>query len=184
MADEATPQAEVEEPKPKKKGGKLPVLLMLLLLLGGGGYFGMKFMSKGKPAKVEIKLGETVPLSEFLVNLRGNSSYARVEISVHLREGYGKDKFEKNIAAVRDRVILILCQKSLAEVGSMDGKVKLKGEIATALNEVISALDPEAVPKEAAQPAPQGKDKGGAPSDWDSQTGPVLKVYFTGFATQ
>lgn len=46
------------------------------------------------------------------------------------------------------------------------------------------AKDPHAKDSEKATGKAKEKDKGPAHPDWDSQTGPVLKLYFTSFATQ
>lgn len=191
---ENTKEGEKGQSAPNKRGGKLPILLALMALLAGGGYFGLRTVSGAKAESAEVKLGEIVPLNEFLVNLRGNGTYARAEIAVQLRSDYKKDAFSKNMEAVRDKIVLLLSSKSLAEVETLEGKLRLKGEIAEALNKLLLDSDPEAA-KLAAKPADQPskaseKEKGSEPSelrgraDWQSTTGPVLKVFLTSFATQ
>lgn len=165
----------------KKKGGKLPVLFALVVLLAGGGYFVLKLTSKGKAPKVEVKLGAIVPVKEFLVNLRGNTTYLRTEISVQLREGFEKEIFDKSLPAVWDKVTMLLCDKSLADVQSYDGKMQLKQEIANEVNKLLSASESEAKASPAGSPNRAADPKH---ADWQSESGPVLKVFLTSFATQ
>ena len=176
-ADEAS-----QEPKEKKKGGKLPVILALLLLLGGGGFFYMKVKARSSVKKVEIKLGEVVPLKEFLVNLQSPSTYARTEIALHLKEGYKKEDLDKSMSAVLEAVQMVLSSHSAGDVASLEGKMALKRELAAKLNSVLNEADEggehKADPPKAAEDAPP------AHPSWDSDTGPILRVYLTSFATQ
>ncbi len=186
----------------KKKKGKLPVILALVAMLGAGGFFGMKLgggNAKKEPPKLE--LGEIVPLGEFLVNLNDGRTFLKAEVSVQLSKTgkleadapKGEGKAEPP-APVRDAVISVLSSKSLNEVSSPEGKSELKREIAEAVNKAVESLEPE---KDKAKDG-KGKEDHSAKKDekgkeipaevvddtWDSQTGPVLKVYFTNFATQ
>jgi flagellar FliL protein len=166
------PIEEEEIEQPKKGGGKkLFVLLFLVVILGGGGFFAMK--AKLGKGKTKVELGEIVPLPEILVNLKDPNTYARTEISLHFKKGFEKTKFDANVDAVRDAVILKLSSKSLKEVRTLEGKLALKKEIAAVINRAL------------ADPSKNGSSASGSEhSDWDSDTGPVLKVYFANFATQ
>ncbi|MBV6457363.1 MAG: hypothetical protein HONBIEJF_00471 [Fimbriimonadaceae bacterium] len=198
MSEAATPATDA--PKKKKKG-KLPVILLLAVVLGTGGFFGMKMRGGGPQKEPEIKLGEIVPLEEFLLNLRDGRTYLRTEIALHFKEGFKKEGFDKSLPAVRDGVISVLTSQSLGVVSTMEGKEKLKAELATTINGILESLEPKPeVKKEHGKDKKEtegGKDKETADKakddaaskepkhpDWQSQTGPVLKVYFTSFATQ
>jgi flagellar protein FliL len=180
--------AEAQPPKKKRKRGKLPVLIMLVAVLAGGGFFGMKVRGGSAPPKPE--LGEVVPLAEILVNLKDQNTYLRTEISLHLNKSFDKTQLEAKMDAVRHRIILILTSKSIREVRSVDGKLALTREIASRINELF----PGPTAKPADSKARKNEDmkepaaEKAAPKlqnpDWDSDTGPVLKVYFTNFATQ
>jgi flagellar basal body-associated protein FliL len=174
MSEEAAKKEEKE--KKKKGGGKLPVILLLSFMLAAGGYFGMK--SRGGPAdaKPMLTLGVVQDLDEFLVNLNGHS-YLRTNIALHFDKSFKPEDLATNHAAVRDAIILLLSSKGLKEVQSLDGKNKLKREIAENVNKIL--LQSAKVGQEKAEPA-----KPDNAEDWDSDTGPVLKVYFTSFATQ
>jgi flagellar FliL protein len=212
MSDQQEQGSDVQaEVKPKKKG-KLPVLIALVLVLGAGGYFGFKMRTGAAKAAPKIALGEIVPLTEFLVNLQDGDVYLRTEIALHLRTGFAKEGLDKNLPAVRDAILLLLSSKSLNQIGTTQGKEQLKKDIATAVNKLLEPGEPpskesgESGPHpapEQAQPNP-GKQPPSGPArptagkpasassakaapehpEWQSQTGPVLKVYFTSFATQ
>jgi flagellar FliL protein len=183
-------EAAAEKPA-KKKGGKLPIIIALVLVLGGGGFF----MTKGKSGKKEkpaVKLGEIQTMPEFLVNLKDGEHYLRTEVALQTKEGLEKEKFDKMLPTVRDAILGVLTSKSLEDVRTLEGKDKMKKEIAKAVNEAIE--DPEE--KDDSSDKDKGDKSDGESkkkkkeikidihTDWDSQTGPVLKVFFTSFATQ
>lgn len=219
MAEEATSAA------PAKKKSKLPIILVLVLVLGGGGFFAMK-MRGGKP-KVEIKLGKEKPaeLKEFLINLRDQGVYCRIEVALGLAEGAKPTLIDEHEAAVRDAINLRVMSKRLQDVNTVEGLKQLKRDIASDLNKILAEPKEEKKPDDAnaddtksdddSSDSKDGKDSkedkdskakaakakatkeatdtksadDAAPKppthpDWDSDTGPVLKVYFSSFATQ
>lgn len=189
MSDKPTEGvAPVAEPAKKKGKGKLPVLLALVLVLGGGGFFAMKM--KGSPAKSDVKLGEIVDMPEELVNLRSANTFARIEVSVHLREGFQKADFEKHGAAIEDALISTLRAKSLRDISTPEGTEQFKRELGAAFNAIVEPNQPTTEQPKSPQTtdAKDGNDVEQQPStkhaDWVSETGPVLKVYFRSFATQ
>lgn len=184
-------EVKAADESPKKRKGKLPILIALVVIFAGGGFFGMK-MRGGSAAKPEIKLGAIEPLQEFLVNLAGTSSYIKVEIALHLREGFKKEELDKNLPAVRDAVVMRLSSRSLKDVNSFAGKERLKRELALDINSVLESLS--AKPEHQSEEKDAKKDKNPEEKkeaaskpknpDWVSEEGPVLKIYFTSFATQ
>jgi flagellar basal body-associated protein FliL len=174
-----------EAPEVKKKKGKLPIILILALVIGGGGFFMMKSKG-GKPKEPELKLGAIEQLPEFLVNLKGGSTYLQTEIAFHLKDGFKKEELDKGMPAVRDAILTTLSGKGLNEVSSEKAKIKLKREIAAAVNKVLLELNASAEEKHKKKKKGESDEPPEEPEypDWDSDTGPVLKVYFTKFATQ
>ena len=201
MSEEAQNPTEVVADEPKKKKSKLPIILVLVLVLGGGGFFAMK-MRGGSKAKPEIKLGKEKPaeLKEFLVNLRDQGVYCRTEIALGLAEGAKATAIEEHEAAVRDAINLRITSKSLSDVNTVEGMKQLKRDIAADLNKILAEPKDEKKSDDANADGPDdtspvkkdAKDTKAEPDkaaepvhpDWDSDTGPVLKVYFNSFATQ
>lgn len=181
-----------EAPKEEgKKKGKLPILIIVAVVLFGGGFFGMK-LKGGEKKEPELKLGKIVEFEEKLFNLSDMQTYLRTTLAFHLKDGYEEAKFAEKVAAVEDTVNLVIRSKSPAQVQTVAGIQNLKKELASSINKVLHELDGghdegEKDSKKDAKP-----DKKDAKSDgheehdngWDSQTGPVLKVYFKAFAVQ
>ncbi len=176
--------------EPKKKG-KLPVIIALVALLVGGGFFGLKARQGGKKKEPAVKLGVVEPLKEFLVNLRDGHTYLRTEVALQFADTFKKEDLEHNLPAITDAILLKLSSKALSEVNTLAGKEALKREIAGAINLVLEnnekdKAEPkktEAIGKHPGLPQ-KLKDTSILHPDWDSEKGPVLKVFFTSFATQ
>lgn len=173
-------------PEVKKKKGKLPIILVLALVIGGGGFFMMKSKG-GAPKEPAVKLGAIEQLPEFLVNLKGGTTYLQTEIAFHLKDGYKKEDLDKGMPAVRDAILMTLSGKGLNEVSTEKAKAKLKREIAGAVNQVLMELNPPPGADKKSKKEPDDEQRVGEEPEhpeWDSDEGPVLKVYFTKFATQ
>jgi flagellar basal body-associated protein FliL len=184
----------------KKKGGKLPLIIGIVALAGGGGFFAAKGAGGSKPAEKKVELGEIAPLGEFLVNLSDGRTFLRAEISVHVAKGEHLDPHAAGgggghgggeaapPAPIRDAVIEVLTSQSLASVSSVAGKARLKKQLAAAINEAAHALHPAEPGKEKGKDEKHDEEKAdkkeSGHKDWDAADGPVLKVYFTSFATQ
>lgn len=187
-------EAKKTEDAPKKKGGKLPILIALIVVIAGGGFFGMQKMKGGKTEeKPKIELGDIVTTKEFLCNLEDPSTYVKTELAFQMAKGYDPHHFTDLEPAVRDAVNIILNSKSQAEISTAEGKAALKKEIAAAVNEILHSGHEEEEKKE--EPAEELPEQAGEhkvethepveiPKGWDSAEGPVLRVFFTNFATQ
>lgn len=180
-----------------KKKGKMPMIIALVVMLGAGGFFGSKMGGSKEKKEPPVELGEVVSLGEFLVNLRDGRTFLKTEISVHVQKGKhiaeaagGHGAKAEPPAPIRDAVIAVLSSADLTTISTPEGKLALKAALAKAIN----AAAPHEEEKEK-----EGKDKEKAKKKkkheeeaepevvdetWDSQQGPVLKVYFTSFATQ
>lgn len=178
-----------EAAEKKKKGGKLPLILVVVVVLAAGGFF-MKGKGKEEP---KVKLGKIESLGdEFLVNLADGKTYLRAAVSVHIADGkkIGAGPKGDDYTVARDAVITVFKSKALREISDPEGLALLKREIAAAINKVA----PKEEGNEEAEKSDKKKkkdDEESKPTDeepenpeWDSDEGPVLKVYFTSFATQ
>ncbi len=164
----------------KKKGNALPLIVALVLFVAGGGFFMMKSKGGDAPKKHEApSLGTIEPVKEILVNLAGGGSYLKAEISLHMVKDFKKEDLDKNMPAVSDAIILCLKSKRLADIQNAGQLSALKREIAGNVNAILTADSKEKDSKDARDAIPQK-----IPDGYDSADGPVLKVYFTSFATQ
>lgn len=143
-----------------KRGGKLPLIIgVVAILLLNGLLLGKVMMSEGKTEKKEEheeeKVGEKVPLEEFLVNLAGGEGrYLKATIALGLKEGVAGEHFvEEELAPIRDAVISVLSNQNAEEISTEKGRAKLKKELKERINKAIHKEE-------------------------------VVKVYFLSFATQ
>ena len=195
--EKATPKEGEAKVEGKKKKGKLPIILALVLVLGGGGYFMMK--GKSKPAeKPKIEISEEIAeIPEILVNLRSENSYARMSLGLQFVKGFDTHHMDAIKPAIRDSIIMVVSSKTLGDLSTPESKLELKEEIAAAINASLHAAHPdpkaESKPDKAAKPKDghEGDDHGKsvprakrAHPEWDSDEGPVLKVFFSDFVTQ
>lgn len=170
-------------PEKKKKAGKLPIILGIVLMLAGGGYF-IKVRGSAKSGPPPLKLAAAPEtLKEFLVNLRDGRTYIRTTISLHFKEGFTKEELDKNLSAIRDAINGRLRATALQELNSLDGTQNLKQGIAEAVNERLESLEGKQGNKKELDASATKPAKRLRP-DWDSDKGPVLKVYFDDIATQ
>ena len=156
MADESG--EKTEEVEAKAKGGKkmMPIIIaaVVALLLGAGLAF--KFAGhKGSAKPPPPKVGETLPLDEFMVNLAdpSNDHYAKLTIALGLKQGVSSEGFKDKVPVTRDAIVMVLTAKTLDQVRTESGKEKLKSEIKRQVNKALGEDD-------------------------------VLAVYFEAFATQ
>lgn len=193
-----------EAPEGKKKKGKLPIIIVLALVLGGGGFFGMKMRGGGAPKKEPpIELGAIVEIKdEFLSNMAERDSYVRAKISLQFAKDFKAEGLEADLAAIQDVINMKFQGTSVRSVSTLDGLRKFKQELAANINKLLKETEhkegekaAKAAPKEGEEPAKgeakeekskskPGKEEAPFHDDWDSQTGPVLKILFVSFATQ
>lgn len=191
MADEKNVNKEAEPKKGKKgkegKKGKLPVLIALVAVLGGGGFFGLK-MAGGKP-KVEVakmSLGDSthvLSLGEFMVNTTDGEAFLRATVFVHMADktsllaaeaAHGETASVESMAPYIDAVREVLATQKRRDLQAVDGELKVKTRIAQAINALYRQRNPEAASK---LPKPDGEEH----TDWHTQDGPVLVVYFSDY---
>lgn len=197
--------ADAKEGAPKKKN-MLPVILAVVAVVGGGGFF---MMSGKKEPKVEPEIAlahHPEDAGEFLVNLKGGG-YLSTKITLQCAEGSsvasagdGHGGGGGILPFVNDVIITVLTSKTMDEISTIEGKQKLRRELAYYINHASHTFAHE---EEADGKKPKKKKKSsnheahgaGVPEElkadfepeypeWDNDEGPVLKVFFLTFTTQ
>jgi flagellar basal body-associated protein FliL len=145
----------------KEDKGGLPILPIVIVLVVGlvGGAFAGKILlgGKGDNKPEKPKVGHTLDLGEFLVNL-DDEHYLKAGVALGLKEGIPAEKLKKDNAPLRDAVLMAFASANRSELNSYEGKEKVKEHIRKRVNEVLQEKTHE---KES-----------------------VLEVYFTSFVTQ
>ena len=149
----------------KKKGKKklLIILILALVVLGGGGFAAYKFLfsSPEKPAVAEGTEGGPVvegqegkaggeaapeeakaqvyPLDPFIVNLADpvGNRYLKIKLALQLDSAMLLTEVETKIPQIRDGVLILLSSKSLSEINTTEGKLKLRSELLHRVNQVL-----------------------------------------------
>ena len=154
-AQKKTKKDKKDEAKPETAKGKLPlkkiiigvVALAALAVLGVGGFFAwQKFMApKGEAAAktAEELVAEEVILNHkldpFIVNLVDplGRRYLKVQIELELDNPTTIEEAKKHDSQIRDAIITLLTSKSYGDVDSPEGKVQLRQEIISRVNQFL-----------------------------------------------
>jgi flagellar FliL protein len=152
MAKEEQTQQETE-PITKKKGKGVFIkwliigVLVIFIIAGAlaGGFYYFSSVSEGKEQqKSEKTAGILWPMEPFIVNLADNTGdrYLKAVIQLEVSgQGEGKENtkvLEELKPKFRDCVLDILSAKSYSELMDVNGKQRLRQDIANKLNSILS----------------------------------------------
>lgn len=166
MAQKKTEASET--PKKKSKFKLIMIILALLLLVGGavGGFWwftmrdtgpilpipgistitGDQASSQGSPATSSGSAPpkastSSVALPTVTVNLTDPSGtrYLRVGMEVEVSSPDAIADIQNQNARIRDAIIILLSSKTYAELATADGKIQVKNEVASRLNQILGS---------------------------------------------
>ncbi len=160
MAEKEKDQAEAEVQEGKKKKGRpfLMILLVIVVLIlagvGAGAYFfffsapsdeklaaqiAQDETKKATQAAQTGSMGVTVDLEPFVVNLADPRvrHFLKVSITIELTDESAKSDFEKRIANIRNDILLLMSSKTLEEIITLEGKIRLRDEIAARVGRIV-----------------------------------------------
>lgn len=140
-------------------GGKRKwvILLLVLLLLAGGGAAAWFFLLAGDAETAEGVAAAAEPepepepiylgLDKFTVNFdyQGRIRYVQAEMQLMAHSQDIIDKAQKNMPAVRNRLIMLLSDQDFEALRQVEGKEALRGEVRDAVNEALKASGDEAI---------------------------------------
>ncbi len=165
-ADETEKPKEEEQAQapPKKKGKlKLIIIIVAVLVLGGGAaaYFflfsggtepegGVEAAAEGgaegageagaEEAPVVLAEDVTFSLDNFIVNVEGDVGdirYLKIEIMLELENEAMEKEVEMKTPKIRDSILTILTNKSVADISDVNGKLRLKEEMKARINSFL-----------------------------------------------
>ncbi len=145
---------DAKEEAPVKAGaGKKMILIIIagVLLLGGGGGAAWYFMggTEEKPAEHDEHAkaetghedpGPVMELEPFLLNLadREELRFLKVSIKLELDRAEEKTDYSNKIPAIRDALLVLLSSKESQLLRTVNGKRRVREEIMTRVNGVMS----------------------------------------------
>lgn len=201
----APADAPASSPAKSKKTLILIAAAVLVLALAGGGAF---FLLKKKPAEVEgdDEAAETsepakpakhagpakhdpkavptfVPLEPFVVNLADKEAerYAQIGMTLEIADAKLGDQIKTYMPAIRHSVLMVLADKTAAQLIDREGKLKLAREVQRETSRVLGAeidADEPAHEGEGAAAGGRKKKKKAAPEL------PIRAVHFSSFIVQ
>lgn len=143
MAEETT------EPK-KKSSLKLVIILLVVVLLMGGGVVGWMMMQGGQEASSagggsgaasqDVVQSISYPMATFVVNLNdpGGKRYLKTKIDLEYTDEKLGDELKQRLPQLRDMILLLLSSKTLEDIQGIDGKIALRTELITHINQILT----------------------------------------------
>jgi flagellar FliL protein len=148
----AAPAAEAAAPPAKGKKKLIIMVAAAVLVLGGGGGAAMVLMKKkadpdaeggeeqttpakeshGAAAKHDPKAVPVfVPLDPFTVNLadRNAERFAQVAVTLEIEDAHMGEQIKTYMPAIRNNILLVIADRSAAELMGREGKAKLAERI-------------------------------------------------------
>ncbi len=173
-----TPEAAA----PAKKSPMMLIIILLVVVGGGAGAF--MFMGGGEKKKKSappLELGEVVDVFSkdgFTTNLANGVSFLQGNVSFGFKKGFKTDLVKKIAPALQDTILRVIMTKQPEDL-DRKGLDATKVEIAKKANALIRQFLPdEPIPSKVVTSDDPDADP------FDSNTGPVVQVYFTKFAMQ
>ena len=124
-------------------------LFFIMMLVGGGFFFMWSQMQAlqnpnahdedAAAIEDENEVGPMYSLNSFVVNLldSGGKRYLRTTMELELSGEEVTTEVDKRLPQIRDAILMILPDKTLAEVQSAEGKNALRDQIIARLNEFL-----------------------------------------------
>ena len=204
-APAATPGETAVPAKGKKKLVIMLAAVLLLVVLGGAGAW---LLLKKKAADNDDEASETatataqsagpakpaardpkavpifVPLDPFTVNLadREAERYAQIGITLEIADAKIGDQIKQFMPAIRNAVLMLLADKTAAQILDRQGKLKLAQEVQREASRALGfdvGDAPEAEAGDAARKKPAKKPAKKAPAEL-----PIRAVHFSNFIVQ
>ena len=150
-------------PKPKRFKKWLIAILGLILLSGAGigavflfapgavpdslNFFEKKDPAKARKEAAKKSQGYIYNMEPFIVNLAdpNQQRYLKIRISLESKEIIVNEEYEKRLPQLRDMILTLLSSKSYKDISDSDGKNKLREEITSKLNQLLSNFQVKAV---------------------------------------
>jgi len=131
----------VELPKRSKKK-LLMIVILLLALIGGGLVWYFKFFSAKKEGDTQekAKVVATIapiffPMESFTVNLKPDGQFLQATFTLQIETEEEIPKIKMFLPQIRSRLLLMLSNKTVEELSSIEGKKILGQEIEALMKE-------------------------------------------------
>jgi len=152
-------EKEKKKEEQEKGGGKNKLVIIaaiVLLLVGSAAYFFLvvkphneqeqqkkaeesKAAALIKPLPEEAKIGPMVEIKEFVVNIISEDAthYVKASLSLELDKDTTVDEVGKRMPQIRDAILLLISNKTFAELQDIQGKNQVKAELRSKINSFL-----------------------------------------------
>ncbi len=115
------------------------ILVVFLLLVGGGVFIAMRVLGLGQSGEVEEPPGPLYQMEEFTVNLAEEKGRGLLKVAVvlDLADEGQVEELDTYETVLRDEIIAILRQYTIAELQEETAYEELKEDIKQRLNEIL-----------------------------------------------
>ena len=117
----------------------LAIALLMLIISASTSYGFMRFFMLSNSEKVrEVTIGPTYSLGDFVVNLTGSRGYQYIQASIVVEVSTDNviDELEKRSPQIRDCIIAILRDQTVADIEEADAQT-IKNRIMASLNSLL-----------------------------------------------
>ncbi len=145
MADD-----EVKE----EKGGKSKMMIfvivgvvVLVAAVGVAAYLlGARSVQNQEAAAAEVEevekeqVGPMVDISDFIINIldKNETRYLKASVTLELENEETVAEVNQRMPQIRDSIILLVGNKTFAELNDLQGKLQLRAEIIARLNKILT----------------------------------------------
>lgn len=149
--------------KPKKINKWLIVVLGFILFSGAGigaviffapwavpdslDFLAIKDPAKGEKEATKKSQGHIYNMEPFVVNLADPNQprYLKIRISLESKEIKVNEEYEKRLPQLRDTILTLLSSKYYKDISDSEGKKRLREEITSRLNQLLSSFQVKTV---------------------------------------
>jgi len=147
MAKKPAEQPDAEGGKSKKM---LIIIIVAVLVLVGGGAAAYFLLFKADPEAeaaeaqkaeklTEGQIGPLVNVESFIVNIldEEGARYLKAALTLEVDDPKTVEEINQRMPQVKDAVLLLVGNKTFAELQDLQGKLQLRAEISQRLNELL-----------------------------------------------
>ncbi|MDD2557209.1 MAG: flagellar basal body-associated FliL family protein [Desulfuromonadaceae bacterium] len=144
-----------DEEKKDSSGGKMKLILLalgvvvLLIAVGVAAYL----VGNKSAGRVEVgatdslaqnrentTIGPMVNINDFIINIldKNETRYLKAAITIELHNPETAVEVTERMAQIRDAILLLIGNKTFAELSDLQGKLQLRAEIIARLNKILT----------------------------------------------
>jgi flagellar protein FliL len=146
------PEADTKEKSsPGRPVVKIVIAVILVLLVGGGGFVGWTLLqtdrADGEAGKGAVKKEKpytapvTYTLNTYIVNLMGSAGmsnrYLKIGVLLGLEDPSHAVFLDEYKPLLNDAALMLLSSKTYNELATVEGKIVLKQELISRLNQIL-----------------------------------------------